>query len=81
MTEIAPALTETEFSLVRFEGDRERADKVYAGMTPLGAEDIARCVVFAASQPAHVSVDELVVRPLDQANSTTVHRREPGDGS
>jgi NADP-dependent 3-hydroxy acid dehydrogenase YdfG len=75
ITEIAPAMTETEFSLVRFEGDREKADNVYQGMTPLSAEDIARCVVFAATQPHHVSIDELVIRPLDQADATTVHRR------
>jgi NADP-dependent 3-hydroxy acid dehydrogenase YdfG len=75
VTEIAPAMTETEFSLVRFEGDREKADNVYQGMTPLSADDIARCVVFAATQPRHVSIDELVIRPLDQADATTVHRR------
>lgn len=79
VTEIAPALTETEFSLVRFAGDRERADEVYAGMTPLTGEDVARCVVFAATQPAHVSIDEVVVRPLDQADSRTIHRRSPDD--
>jgi NADP-dependent 3-hydroxy acid dehydrogenase YdfG len=76
ITEISPALTETEFALVRFEGDHERADKIYQGMTPLAAADIARCVVFAASQPAHVSIDEVVVRPLDQADATTVFRRD-----
>lgn len=79
LTEIAPALTETEFSLVRFDGDRERAGSVYEGMTPLTAEDIAACVVFAATRPPHVSIDELVVRPLDQASSTTIHRRPPDD--
>lgn len=78
ITEICPALTETEFSLVRFEGDRERAERVYDGMTPLTAEDVARCVVFAATQPPHVSIDEIVVRPLDQADSTTIHRRSAG---
>ena len=78
VTEVSPALTETEFSLVRFDGDSERARTVYNGMTPLRPEDVARCVVFAATQPGHVSVDEIVVRPLDQADATTVHRR--GDG-
>ena len=76
VTEIAPAMTETEFSLVRFEGDQEKANNVYQGMTPLSAEDIARCIVFAATQPPHVSIDELVVRPLDQADATTVYRRD-----
>lgn len=75
VSEVAPALTETEFSMVRFDGDRERASSVYHGMTPLTADDIARCVVFAVTQPAHVSVDEIVVRPLDQADSRTIHRR------
>lgn len=78
VTDISPAMTETEFALVRFDGDSDRAQNVYQGMTPLAAEDIARCVVFAATQPAHVSIDELVVRPLDQADATTVYRREEG---
>lgn len=76
ITEISPALTATEFSLVRFEGDDQRAASVYQGMTPLTAEDIAGCVVFAALQPPHASVDEIVIRPLDQADSTTIFRRE-----
>ncbi|MFQ5526579.1 MAG: SDR family NAD(P)-dependent oxidoreductase [Thermoanaerobaculia bacterium] len=76
ITEIAPGLVETEFALVRFRGDRERADSVYAGMTPLVAEDIARCVAFAVSQPSHVNIDEIVVRPRDQATAAAIHRRE-----
>lgn len=78
ITEICPALTETEFSLVRFDGDEERAASVYQGMTPLAPEDVARCVVFAATQPPHVSIDEIVVRPQDQADSRTIHRRPAG---
>lgn len=78
ITDISPALTETEFALVRFEGDSDRADKLYQGMTPLTARDIARCVLFAATQPAHVSIDEVIVRPLDQADATTVYRRDDG---
>ena len=81
VTEISPALTETEFSTVRFDGDSRRAARVYEGMTPLNAEDIARGVVFAATQPAHASIDELVIRPLDQADSTTIHRRDPSSDS
>ena len=81
VTEISPALTETEFSLVRFDGDSERAAGVYEGMTPLVADDIARCVVFAATQPPHASIDEIVVRPLDQADSRTVFRRTNRAGS
>ena len=75
VTEISPGLAETEFSIVRYEGDRERAAKVYAGMTPLSAEDIAEAVRWVASLPAHVDVDEMVLRPRDQATATLVHRR------
>jgi NADP-dependent 3-hydroxy acid dehydrogenase YdfG len=75
VTEIAPGMVETEFSLVRFEGNTEAADRVYQGMTPLQAEDVAECVRWALAQPAHVNVDEIVVRPRDQASATEVHRR------
>jgi NADP-dependent 3-hydroxy acid dehydrogenase YdfG len=77
VTEVAPGLVgETEFSLVRFDGDAERARAVYQGLTPLTAEDVADCIVWAATRPAHVNIDEIVLRPLDQATSTAVHRRE-----
>jgi NADP-dependent 3-hydroxy acid dehydrogenase YdfG len=75
VTEINPGLVQTEFSLVRFAGDEERARKVYAGLTPLAAEDIADCVVWAVTRPSHVNVDEIVVRPRDQATATAIHRR------
>jgi NADP-dependent 3-hydroxy acid dehydrogenase YdfG len=77
VTEISPGLVETEFSLVRFGGDDERAKTPYAGMTPLSAEDIAECILWAATRPPHFNVDEIVVRPRDQATATLVHRREP----
>ena len=76
VSEIAPGLVETEFSLVRFGGDAERAKKPYAGMTPLTAEDIADAIAWMVTRPAHVNIDTLVVRPLDQATATLVHRRE-----
>lgn len=76
VTEIAPGLVETEFSLVRFAGDAEKAKSVYRGMEPLAAEDVADCVVWAATRPSRVNVDEIVVRPRDQATATMVHRRE-----
>ena len=79
VTEVAPGLVETEFSKVRFEGDAERAKQVYSGMTPLTAADIADCIAWAATRPPHVNIDELVVRPLDQAAATLVHRRAPED--
>lgn len=75
VTEVSPGLVETEFSLVRFEGDRERAASVYDGMTPLTATDVADCIAWAATRPAHVNIDEIVVRPRDQAAATLVHRR------
>jgi NADP-dependent 3-hydroxy acid dehydrogenase YdfG len=77
VTEIAPGMVETEFSLVRFGGDEEAAHRVYAGMEPLRAEDIAECIRWAAAQPTRVNVDEIVVRPRDQATATEVHRAGP----
>jgi NADP-dependent 3-hydroxy acid dehydrogenase YdfG len=76
VTEIAPGLAETEFSLVRFAGDVERARSVYQGLQPLTGEDVADCVVWAATRPSHVNIDEIVVRPRDQATATQIHRRE-----
>lgn len=77
ITEIAPGMVETEFSLVRFDGDEEAADRVYQGMQPLRAEDVAECIRWATAQPPHVNVDEIVVRPRDQATATEVHRQQP----
>jgi len=75
ITEIAPGLVETEFSVVRFHGDRKAARSVYQGLKPLSAEDIADCIVFAVTRPAHVDIDEIVIRPVAQANVTTVARK------
>jgi NADP-dependent 3-hydroxy acid dehydrogenase YdfG len=75
VTEINPGLVGgTEFSLVRFEGDEERARKVYEGVTPLYPEDVAACVAFAVTRPAHVNVDEIVIRPRDQATARDFFR-------
>lgn len=74
VTQIAPGMAETEFSVVRFAGDAARAKQVYAGVQPLTGEDIANLVWFAANLPAHVCINDLVVTPTAQANSTTVHR-------
>ena len=74
VTEIAPGLVETEFSVVRFGGDAERAKKPYEGMTPLTAEDIADAIVWAVTRSPHVNIDTLIIRPLDQATATLVHR-------
>jgi NADP-dependent 3-hydroxy acid dehydrogenase YdfG len=70
LTEIAPGAVETEFSLVRFAGDQQRADAVYAGMTPLVAADIAEVIGFVASRPSHVNLDQIIIRPRDQASAT-----------
>ena len=75
VTEVVPGMVETEFSLVRFGGDEAAAAKVYEGMRPLSAEDVAECIRWALAQPAHVNIDEIVVRPRDQATATSVHRR------
>jgi NADP-dependent 3-hydroxy acid dehydrogenase YdfG len=73
-TEVLPGLVDTEFSLVRFEGDASRAEGVYAGMTPLTADDVAEVVTFAVTRPSHVNLDQIVMKPRDQASATRVHR-------
>ena len=75
VTEVAPGLVETEFSIVRFGGDAERAKKPYLGMTPLSADDVADAIVWAVTRPAHVNIDTLVIKPLDQATATLIHRK------
>jgi NADP-dependent 3-hydroxy acid dehydrogenase YdfG len=72
---IDPGLAKTEFSNVRFKGDAARADKVYQGMIPLSAEDIADTLVWVASRPPHVNIDEIVIKPVDQASAFKVFRR------
>lgn len=71
---ISPGMTETEFSLVRFHGDRDRADRVYEGMTPLSASDVAEAALFALTRPAHVQVGEMILWPTAQASGALVHR-------
>ena len=76
VTEVDPGLVGgTEFSVVRFRGDMDRVRKVYEGLTPLGPEDVADCIVWAVTRPSHVNVDEIVVRPRDQATATEFARR------
>jgi len=76
VTEIAPGMVETEFSLVRFDGDEEAARRVYEGLEPLRAEEIAECIRWALAQPPHVNIDEIVVRPRAQAAAAEVHRSQ-----
>jgi len=75
VSEVAPGMVETEFSIVRFHGDAERAAKVYQGLTPLGPDDIAEAVVWCASRPLHVNVSDVVIWPTVQASPTLVHRK------
>jgi len=72
---VDPGLAETEFSLVRFKGDAARAARVYAGVQALTADDVAEAVLWVASRPSHVCVDELVIKCTDQAAVHKVHRR------
>ena len=75
LTEIAPGAVQTEFSLVRFDGDAQRAESVYAGITPLAPEDVAEVIGFVASRPSHVNLDQIVLRPRDQASASRFNRR------
>ena len=72
---VTPGMVETEFSLVRFRGDKERAGKVYQGLTPLSPDDIADAIVYCATRMPHVNVSEMIVMPTDQASATMVHRK------
>jgi NADP-dependent 3-hydroxy acid dehydrogenase YdfG len=74
VTEVEPGLVETEFSLVRFKGDNERAASVYKGMQPLTGTDIADCIVWVVTRPPNVNIDEMVVRPIAQATARDVAR-------
>jgi len=74
ITALAPGLAETNFSLVRFKGDEEKAKAVYQGVEPLTAEDIADCILFALTRPLHVNVDEIVVKALAQSSGGRILR-------
>lgn len=74
LSEVAPGMVKTDFSLRRFDGDQERADAVYKGVTPLVAEDIAEVIGFVASRPSHVDLDLIVVRPRDQVSGASGSR-------
>jgi NADP-dependent 3-hydroxy acid dehydrogenase YdfG len=75
VTSIDPGMVETDFSLVRFHGDAEKAAKVYTGVTPLGPEDVADAIVWAVSRPAHVNIARVVLTTIDQANSLLFNRK------
>jgi NADP-dependent 3-hydroxy acid dehydrogenase YdfG len=75
VTEIEPGIVETDFSLVRFEGDAERAAKVYEGVDALTPEDVAECVTFVATRPGRVNIDQMVVLARDQLGATLLNRK------
>ncbi len=76
VTEVAPGLVETEFSVVRFDGDEQRARDVYSGLHPLSAEDVAEVIAFAVTRPPHVNLDYVAVKPTAQATATITRRTE-----
>jgi 3-hydroxy acid dehydrogenase/malonic semialdehyde reductase len=75
VTAINPGMVDTEFSLVRFKGDEDRAKKVYTGLQPLKPEDIAETIFWTASRPAHVNINDIIIMPTVQANATTTIRK------
>jgi NADP-dependent 3-hydroxy acid dehydrogenase YdfG len=75
VSEVAPGMVETEFSMVRFGGDREKANAVYEGTTPLTGEDVADAIAYVVTRPPHVNVDYVSIKPTDQATARDVHRR------
>jgi NADP-dependent 3-hydroxy acid dehydrogenase YdfG len=74
VTEVCPGLVETEFSLVRFGGDADKAKRVYEGVEPLTGDDVADCICWAVTRPANVNIDEIVVRPIAQATARDIAR-------
>ncbi|MDR2499107.1 MAG: SDR family oxidoreductase [Tannerellaceae bacterium] len=76
VTQICPGAVETEFSIIRFKGDRLRADRVYEGISPLTADDIAEAILHAITTPDHVVVQDMLIMPKAQASATTFHREQ-----
>ena len=74
VTQVCPGAVETEFSMVRFHGDKNRADRVYEGFKPLVPEDVAEAICYAISQPAHVNVQDITILPTAQANVSMFHK-------
>lgn len=76
VSSVSPGAVETEFSLVRFDGDKNKAKQVYKGFTPLFAQDIAETILFVVTRPKHVNIDDVLIMPTDQAFSRDFNRRE-----
>jgi len=75
VTSINPGMVDTEFSIVRFDGDKEKAKQVYEGFTPLYADDIAEAILFAVTRPPHVNINDMIIMPTAQANAMVVERK------
>ena len=76
VSSICPGMVDTEFSLVRFKGDKEKADNVYKGLTPLYAEDIAETILFMVTRPSHVNIDDILIMPTNQASARDYYREQ-----
>ena len=74
VSEVAPGMVETEFSVVRFDGDEEQAAQVYEGLKPLSAEDVADAIAYVVTRPPHVDIDYVSIKPTAQATATLTHR-------
>ncbi|NJO93097.1 MAG: SDR family NAD(P)-dependent oxidoreductase [Chloroflexia bacterium] len=74
VTSIAPGMVETEFSVIRFKGDKEKAENVYKGLIPLSGEDVADAILYAVTRPAHVNINDMLIMPIAQASATYVNR-------
>ena len=77
VTNIAPGMVETEFSIVRYKGDEQAAANVYSGLQPLDARDVAEVILFAVTRPPHVCLNDIVIMPTAQASARDVHREPP----
>jgi 3-hydroxy acid dehydrogenase / malonic semialdehyde reductase len=75
VSSISPGAVETEFSIVRFNGDADKAKKVYDGLVPLSAQDVADTLEFIVTRPAHVNINDVLIMPTQQASSAYVHRK------
>ncbi|MCD6331867.1 MAG: SDR family NAD(P)-dependent oxidoreductase [Bacteroidales bacterium] len=75
VSSVSPGAVNTEFSMVRFKGDHDRADKVYEGFIPLTAEDVADAVHYILTRPSHVNIQDILIMPAAQGNATTIHRK------
>jgi len=79
VTSISPGMVDTEFSLVRFKGDHVKANKVYEGLTPLFADDVADAIIFVVTRPPHVNINDMLIMPAAQASAVITHRDLPNN--